>query len=535
MASGLFASAGARTTVNAASSSLPILRLDYGGPGEQPLDGFSGMGPMLLLVNAELVRILPNGKVAPDLATWTVSRNRLVYTFTIRAGARFSNGHRVTARDAEFSIKRFLTIGWTPLVYTELIPGATAFVAGKTTALPGVKILSDRTLQITITRPAAYFLPALAAFSFVFDPAVVAGKALDTTCAANQGAGPFMFVCADGGSNLHSFYSGTRPMYTLVPNPLYYGHRPRIRLELPSLVNGADFPGYEAFLKRYLAGTLDTLIFTPLPPPNVLSQWKGKSGEYIEFPSSSIVYLIPNVHEAPFDNVHCRLALAYAIDRETLANNVDLGSGRATYAIVPRGMLGYYSGSDNPHYDPARARAELARCPGRAILIPYKYPIGLPGSDAESKAIVNMLSAVGMNIKATPLSNLDESRVAGNPLDLTGTLLTGGNWNELYPDPHNYCSLLLRSDASWNHGGWSNATYDRLVDRADVTLNPAKRARLYIQAQHLALTQGAIISLHGDKNAAVIRPYVHGMVGTEALWWLVPKNYDWSNVSVDKH
>src|SRR5581483_9884367 len=60
----------------------------------------------IALSNANLVHILPNNQVAPDLATWTVSKDRKVYTFTIRQNARFSNGHPVTAADAAYSIKR---------------------------------------------------------------------------------------------------------------------------------------------------------------------------------------------------------------------------------------------------------------------------------------------------------------------------------------------------------------------------------------------------------------------------------------------
>jgi ABC-type oligopeptide transport system substrate-binding subunit len=108
-------------------------------------------------------------------------------------------------------------------------------------------------------------------------------------------------------------------------------------------------------------------------------------------------------------------------------------------------------------------------------------------------------------------------------------------WAQDYPDPQDYCSLMLRSGSLFNVGGWHNTAYDRLVDRADVLLDPKKRAALYIQAQHLALSQGAFISLTNNLGRVLIKPYVHGLVGSEALGGMVPKDWNWSNVSVSKH
>jgi ABC-type transport system substrate-binding protein len=368
----------------------------------------------------------------------------------------------------------------------------------------------------------------------VIDRAVVEGKPMGTysdqyagnyltnTCTGNQGAGPFKFVCHDRSSTLHSFYSGSIPKYTLVPNPYYYGRRPHIRLELQT---------FASTYKAYLAGTLDT---TPLTP-EYLNHWRGQSTQYHPFPSSIVNYLTPNVHLAPFDNVHCRLALAYAIDRSTLATTVLGGTRRATYTVVPKGMLGYYSGKDNPHYDLAKARAELAKCPDRTTPVTLIYP----GSNAAGRNaghfIVRGLVAAGFNIKLKLVSTSDWLKVVGQPLDGTKTQLAFNGWQQDYPDPQDYCTLLLRSGQFGGIGGWSNATYDRLVDQADGLLDSKKRAQLYIQAQHLALSQGAWISLNYQISFELIKPYVHGLIGTEAVSYLVPKNNDWANVSVSPH
>jgi len=123
-----------------------------------------------------------------------VSEDRLTYTFTIRDGAKWSNGDPVTAHDFVYSWSRLL---WpdTAADYSNLlfcIEGAEAFFTWRTNQLAahvtpattlagshgprnppeqlfteaqahfaqtvGLKALDDRTLQVKLTRPVPYFL-----------------------------------------------------------------------------------------------------------------------------------------------------------------------------------------------------------------------------------------------------------------------------------------------------------------------------------------------------------------------------------------
>jgi len=549
LAGALFLTANASLSADPVKISLPTLRLNYlaGLPSlaqtlDPPLDYAAPAADTIALTNANLVHILPNGKVASDLATWTVSKNHLVYTFAIHKNGRFSNGHYVTAQDAAFSIRRALAPSTASSIapfYLGLIHGADTFHSGRTKVLTGVKVLSRRTLRITISKPAAYFLAALTyPTADVLDPAVVSGQSVGTppdfkdnyltsTCTANQGAGPFKFVCLNATSGTSSFYrAGHTPMYTFVPNPYYYGRKPHVRIELPGYATAQDA------YKQYLAGKLDTTSI----PAVYLSRWKGRSQQYRSYPSSSITYLTPNVRIPPFDNVHCRLAVAYAVDRDTLANRILTGYARPTYGVVPRGMLGYYPGNDNPHYDPVRARAELAKCPSRTTPFELLYGRLGPEYDNAFTNIATTLSTVGMNVKLKGVSADDWLKLVGQPLDRANIQIIHDSWEQDYPDPQDYCTLLLHSSGGWpNIGRWHNSTYDRLVERADVESNRSRRAQIYIQAQHLALSQGAFISVSNGIASVLIKPYVHGLIGSEAYARPVPKNYDWANVSISKH
>ena len=99
---------------------------------------------------------------------WEVSPDGLIYTFHLRANARWSNGDPVTAHDFAFSFQRILSpkLGARPSYMLWPIKNAEAFNGGKIPdfAAVGVEALDDRTLRLTLERPTPY-LPTLAAVS----------------------------------------------------------------------------------------------------------------------------------------------------------------------------------------------------------------------------------------------------------------------------------------------------------------------------------------------------------------------------------
>ncbi|MEO7800170.1 MAG: peptide ABC transporter substrate-binding protein, partial [Opitutaceae bacterium] len=97
---------------------------------------------------------------------WEVSPDGLLYTFHLRADARWSNGDRVTARDFVFSFERMLLPKFAAEYSYMLWPikNAEAFNSGKLADFSqvGVSAVDDSTLRIILERPTPY-LPSLAA------------------------------------------------------------------------------------------------------------------------------------------------------------------------------------------------------------------------------------------------------------------------------------------------------------------------------------------------------------------------------------
>ena len=100
----------------------------------------------------------------PKLASgWDVSPDGLVYTFSLRDDAKWTDGSQVTAEDVQYGIIRSLDPAMEAWVYPLfVIENAEAFNSGAINdpSQVGVKIIDDTHLQIILNEPVAY-LPAL--------------------------------------------------------------------------------------------------------------------------------------------------------------------------------------------------------------------------------------------------------------------------------------------------------------------------------------------------------------------------------------
>ncbi|MGH2447748.1 MAG: peptide ABC transporter substrate-binding protein [Chloroflexota bacterium] len=489
------------------------------------------------LVQAGMVTIGTDNKVQNDLASKVkVSANKKVFTFTIRKGAMFSNGDPVTAQDFVWTLDRALSKKTASPVayYDSLIQGYAAYHAGTSSHLAGVKALNSHTLQITISKAAPYFLKA---FSYpnnnVLDPKVMKGhnstatnNYLTNNCKANIGAGPFVFVCKGNGGGNGFYKGGTTPSYTLKPNPKYYGPKATVTLKIPAIKT--DETGYS----RYLAGSLDTVAI----PTDHLAQWaKSGSPQYHTSAAATIDYVSLNTKMAPFTNKDCRLAVAYALNRQALAHVLH-GAVKPDYAIVPQGFDAYFSGHPGvPYFNLGKAKhlAKAGHCGATHVTV--KYNTGTTDNDNLFSAIVAMMNNAGFKAKVDPITVNDWITVVSSPMSKTNTQATRNGWQQDYPDPQDFISLLFRCGNSYDIGQWCNTQFEHLVDKADVNFNNMQRIQQYVQAEKIALNNGIPVMVDQGVHHDLIKTYVHGLIPSVAYFDLKPKNLDWSKVYISKH
>lgn len=471
-------------------------------------------------------------------ARHTISSNGRVYTFYLRRNTRFANGDPITAQDVVYTFRRALApkTASAVAVYDSTIEGYAKYSTGKSGFL-GVRAMNRWTVRFTLNTRAGYFLDTLVyPVNFIVDRRVLLGKKtnaggtyLTTTCkaAAAGASGPFKPLCNSRAANdVTSFYpSGTTPTLTLVPNPNFY-QRAHVKLVIPAIADN------QTGLRDFKAGGLDQTWGIPAQDQ---APYRGKRGAY-QYPSAFIEYLGLNPNMAPFNNIHCRLAVAYGINRPALAKQYLHGAYRPLYSFVPQGFLGYFPGHPGvPYYNPAKAKAELAQCPG-GINTTYVYRNDTTDRNTEAAAIQSMLSAIGIHLtlKGVPRSEWLNYVVNDTPLSKTHTAMCYGDWFEDYPDSQDYFFNLVHGGKGHAESftGYNNPTVNRLIDQADAASRPGKRNQLYLRANRITLNDAALIPYdNGTAFDLVNVKKVHGLVPDLYRGVVWARNNNWSNVS----
>jgi oligopeptide transport system substrate-binding protein len=82
-------------------------------------------------------------------------------------------------------------------------------------------------------------------------------------------------------------------------------------------------------------------------------------------------------------------------------------------------------------------------------------------------------------------------------------------WIADYADPLSFLDIW-RSDSGNNFTGWSNADYDRLLDAAAHTTDPAARNAILQRAETLLLDAAPIIPVYYYTHIFLLRPSVRG-------------------------
>jgi len=469
------------------------------------------------MIYTGLVKFDKNLTVVPDQATWTISPDNKVYTFTLKQGITFSDGTPVTAQAYVYTLTRaLLPEVKSPIATTFLIPiaGSDAVNNGKTKTLTGVKAINDTTLQITLKQPAAYFLQVLAtSISFPLNQTIIHqyGQTDWVNHAAGNGIGSGPFMVKEWDHNVKM---------VLVPNPHWYGGKTKLTQVDMLFVNNLS----TAF-KAYQAGQYN---FVWNIEPQDLSVAKGMSG----YTSESLLQtdlLFFNNTMAPFNNAAVRQAFAYATDKVTLANAVFKGSAVPAPTIIPPGMPGYQPNYQGLAYDRSKALAALQSAYPDVSKVPpitFSYP-NSQVSQTEASALQQMWqSALGLQVKLLPVElNAFNTETANHQVQFGFT-----QWSADFPDPYDWLTLNLLSTAPNNSGEWTNPQFDQTVTQAEQATGDA-RIQLYKQAEQIVITDVGWLPLDHQALSAVVPVWVHGVsLNNTGLYF-----GDWSDVYLMQH
>lgn len=444
-----------------------------------------------------LVTLNTDLQIVPDIAErWDISDDGMVYTFHLLPEATFADGKPVTAQDFVYSLNRAADPNLaSPVARTYLsdIVGVTEVLDGEATEISGVRAIDERTLEVTIDAPKAYFLAKLTyPTAFVVDKANVEAGGDRWTDAPNS-TGPFVLKEYKIGEHL-----------ILERNDNFYREPAYIDQVVFNLAGGQAMALYENDeIDITGVGILD--LERLQDPSEPLSQELK-----IVPPRLSTFYIGFNVNEPPFDDVHFRRALNLAIDKELIANEVYAGLIKPAYGILPPGFPGYTDSIEGLKFDEEAAKAELAMSKYADPATRPRIVLSVSGTGGDvgigTQVILEMWEkTLGVEVEiqqvewATYLEDLNQRKFQ----------LFSLGWQADYPDPQDFLDILFHTDSETNHGAYSSDEVDALLEEARVERDPGKRVELYNTAEQMIIDDAPWVPLwYEGESHVLIKPYI---------------------------
>lgn len=444
------------------------------------------------------------GELIPGAALrWNISRDARTYTFYLRRDLVWSNGEPLAADDFVYSLQRALSPETASSAARTLLPiqNAREVLAGE---LPveelGITLLDEFTMQITLTGPTPYFLGLLA--SPVAYP-------------VNR-------------KNVEEFGDQFSKAGQLVSNGAYVlkGWAPRVSIELEKNPNYREaaltvierviyFPSEDrsAEVKQFRSGALDWTNEVP----NNQFQWLQRHypDELVVSPWMGSYFFGFNLTQEPFiDNPSLRMALILAIDRQIITEKVTQFGEMPSYSLVPTGIDGYvpfspeyadWSQEERDHE--ARRLYEQA---GYSEERPLQVEIRYNTSDNNKKIALAVASmwkqALGVHVT---LVNEEFRVFLQNREQKVITQVFKAGWVSDYDDPYSFLELFLTGHRG-NDYGYSNSTFDALLDEVGLERVRARRERLMFEAERVLMSDHVIIPIYTYVTKRLVSPRLRG-------------------------
>ncbi len=419
---------------------------------------------MLNNIYDPLVKFKPGSasEIEPCLATsWDISGKTM--TFTIRQGAKFSNGDPVDAEAVAYSLKR--------VVKLEKAPSWVLTQFGVTE--DSIKAIGN-TVQITMDQA---YSPSLVLSCMTFitgtvDPKVTEEKTKEGDMGMayltehSAGSGPYVLVSWERNEKI-----------VLERNEYYWGQKPQIKKLIIM-----DIPESSSQLLQLKKGSIDiawNLKYDQIPDV------EATEGLYtITTPLFKLIYLGMNAEHPPLDNVLVRRAIKSAIDYQAIITATG-GGVMELHTFIPHEMFAHYDGQAYP-YAPEKAKELLTEA-------------GYPDGFEITLTVPDFLATAGTVVK----TNLEAVGIKADLEVIAYTTLLGkyreqglevviARWGSDYGDPDAQAKPFAHCRTTgpeakvkqlvWRNA-YANPEFTDMVEKAAFMQDRDKREQVYLELQ----------------------------------------------------
>lgn len=473
------------------------------------------------LIFTGLVQLDNKGNVKDQLAqSHDISKDGLTYTFHLRPKLKFSDGTPLTANDVAYSINRvLLPATHSPVAtYLKLIKGYTDITTNKVATLIGTSLIvqNNQTLSIIISKPAAYFLSMLTyPSSYVVEKSLIDQYGPNWTNHLSAGGG-------DGPFKVTKYIPGKT--FNVVPNPDYYGPQPALK-ESDLSFSGDTNATYTAYKNHQYDWA--TVPLSKLPEAE-------KGPDFYQGNLLNTYTIAFNFLAQPFNNLHIRQAFDLAINKQHIADITGGGSIIPTNTIVPKGMSGF-----NPDLQAPDGTASLTGNQSQATQLfaqgmqeeGYNNIGNLPslvltmstGNPTNEKIIHAIADEWSTVLHVHVRVNAIDPNVLGQQINATNgnnsLQMWATDWQTDYPDPQNWLTTPFGSGQNTNFVNYGDKRNERTkqeqdvqneLNNADSEPDPAKRLKLYNDAEQKLVNDAAWVPIYQSALLVVQNPKLHG-------------------------
>lgn len=429
-----------------------------------------------------------DGSFSPRLiSNRTVSEDHKTWTFHLRSGITFHDGHPLTAHDVAFSLTLYHQHPEFPLLYSY------------TRQFETVHAPNDSTVVLTLTAPIPniegqlVFLWILPKHIWQTHAEGEAATKFDNKSLI--GSGPYKLVEYQQNAFVHLSANAQHPLSPRTSSDLVF----------------QTFSNQDALVQAIRTGQVDAILEMPYTAYQGLDAQhdiQAASGTPVQPETTDILINQLNPAQLPKGSVgsghpalrdqRVRKALSMAVDKQQLINVVLLGLGKPGLTLIPEGLGDWYNRDIQDHsfdIDQAKMLLDEAGCrdqngdgiretaDGKPLTFRLNWPTDSTVAPRMARMLADMWMAIGVG---TQLQAMDPDALTAICCPAFDYDIIIWGWTTA-SDPGFLLDVMTTSGIATgaNETGYSNAAYDALYHQQATERDREKRRQIVWQMQRL--------------------------------------------------
>lgn len=443
----------------------------------------------------------------PRLGEFHTEDNQ-TYTITVAEDAYWSDGEPVTAHDVAFTINTIADPEASSGLGTNIamIEGtdSAGFRLDEFEELPGVEVVDEKTVEVTTKEPVdeAYISEFLGFYILIAPKHVFEDMPISEIPSSEEAInptvvnGPYTFVEYEEEDYLH-----------LQANEEYYRGAPEIDEIFLRVMSGTSL------LTEFQAGNMHMAVgggigMVAHQDVALLEEIDGLIVE--ESASVNIHNMAINTTDPRFEDPEVRRALAHAIDRESIVENLMDDRAEVVPSFYPPTNPYKHETLEPYEYDPDKARELLEEADfDFDEPVDFVVPTGNVVREQSGDLIEQWLKDVGINVNQ---QNYDFATWVSMAREGEYDLGLIGTDHRVDPDR----SSSVGSGAANNYMGYENETVDELLEEGIAAVTFEERYPIYQELQEVLHEDVPLVPLYSDNQFTVQVDYLEG--GMNEFW-----------------